>query len=998
MCRRIGHPRVSFFVLAVALAAAPVLGGQTDAFGPYSRASFWTKRDGLPAGEVRVIQQDRDGYLWIGTSAGLVRFDGVRFVRWNALGGPPLPEFEVRALCAAPDGSLWIAFTGRSGLFRFKDGQVTTSGDRDGLQGLVVKVIADPHGVMWAAGSRGLFTFRNQRWVRLGAADGLPGMSVEALSSDRMGRIWIGTAAGVFRRSRGSEPFTRVSTIPDSRAFVDDNTDTVWATGRLNLLSWIDRHDSIGRYSGPSDKVLAIDMTRDREDNLWISTLGHGLFLVSRHERRIIRHFSGEHELTSDVVLCVFEDREGNIWAGTPGGLDRFSKNVVASISAASAGINGRITSMTIGKTGEVWTGTSDGLYSSSPTGWKRYDRRHGLPSIAVRTLYRDSDGTVLIATDRGVARFAQGRIVQVQGTEMFTRIMTVTTDADGTIWMFDANNGLFRWTNGTVGSVDLPGTVRSKPLLCLYTDKENRVWAGFADGTVAVYHNGNFQVFTNEELSGITAIYQDRRGALWIGTEDGLRRFDQGRLNDVGSNGLPRRTVTGIIEDDEGHLWLSTKDGIIRVSAEDLDAAVQNRAHTVAYTFYDESDGLLGDLISGGNSTVGRRPDGTLWFLTRSGLAAIDPTRPARERVPAPVKIEAVVADRHALTAAAGVTLPPLTSNLRIDYTALSFAAPSRIRFHYRLEGLDTGWVDAGTRRQAFYTNLPPRQYRFQVTADNDGVPSESAAVWEFSIRPTFYQTNWFYAACTVTLVFVVWMSWRLRVAQVHRRFSLVLQERARIAREIHDTLLQSLVGVAVQFTALATELEQSPRSARDHLITLRRQIETYIREARRSIWDLRSAMLEASDFASALRSTGEAVAASTGMHFDFRFTGPVNCCPPTAQEQLLRIAQEAVANIARHSGATRFRVEVTIREGDAIVLRVIDDGRGFNEHGPESTGHWGLAIMRERAQLLGGHLIVTSTPDHGTEVEVVVPALGNGRPTSRDAVRAARTAIQPH
>jgi signal transduction histidine kinase len=432
------------------------------------------------------------------------------------------------------------------------------------------------------------------------------------------------------------------------------------------------------------------------------------------------------------------------------------------------------------------------------------------------------------------------------------------------------------------------------------------------------------------------------------------------------------RSRVGTIIDDDEGHLWLGVRAGIVRISPAEFDSPT-GESRRIRYALYDASDGLRGDLVPLGYPGVVRTPDGTLWFVTTDGLAVVDPHRLSKTRLAPPVAIEGVIADERQVEPLAGLPLPPLTSILRVDYTALSFAAPAHVHFRYRLDGFDNQWVDAGARRQAFYTNLPPRRYRFRVTAEN-----ESGADWEFSIRPTFYQTAWFYAACTMLSLLAGWAAWRARVGQVRRGFTLVLAERARIAREIHDTLLQSLVGVAVQFTALSTELESSPVSAKEHLTKLRRQIEIYIREARRSIWDLRSPTLDARDLAAALRLTGEQMIGDTPLRLEFRVSGTPRRCSPRVEEQLLRIGQEAISNAVRHAQATSVLVELAY--GDrSMLLRIVDDGRGFDPEDPGSQVHWGLAIMNERAQLIGARLEIVSRPGRGTRIELVVPSFAD-------------------
>ncbi len=337
---------------------------------------------------------------------------------------------------------------------------------------------------------------------------------------------------------------------------------------------------------------------------------------------------------------------------------------------------------------------------------------------------------------------------------------------------------------------------------------------------------------------------------------------------------------------------------------------------------------------------------------------------------------IEGVIADGRHFNPAPELRLPSNTSHLQIDFAALTLADPMRVRFRYRLEGFDHSWVDGGTGRQAVYTNLPPRAYRFRVVAsNNDGIWNQPGNVLDFAIEPMFYQTTWFYVLSVVTVALLVWASWQFRVRQVRRQFALVLAERIRMSRAIHDTLLQGLVGIALQFDNLANNLDSSSSSARNHFVRIRRQVEEYIREARQSIWDLRSPRLETHDLAVALRETGERALSGTSAQFEVAITGSPHRCPPPVEEQVLLIGQEALNNAARHARARRVRLELHYVDS-RLRLRVSDDGCGFDlEEAYHTNDHYGLMSMRERAAQVGGELNISTRPGAGTEVEAIVP-----------------------
>jgi signal transduction histidine kinase len=374
---------------------------------------------------------------------------------------------------------------------------------------------------------------------------------------------------------------------------------------------------------------------------------------------------------------------------------------------------------------------------------------------------------------------------------------------------------------------------------------------------------------------------------------------------------------------------------------------------------------------------------------VTGLGLTVIDPQALAVPTPQRPVRIEQVAANETRVAVRPGISLPPRTSRLEIDYTIVNLTSPFRTNFRYRLEGFDSGWIDAGTRRQAFYTNLPPRKYRFSLVASNSEGATLSSTSWDFSIAPMFYQTSWFYGATATAFVLAWWGGWYLRMRRVRREYELLLGERTRLSREIHDTLLQSLVGVALQFEAIAGDVESAPPATRTQFVRMRKRVEEYIREARQSIWNLRSPRLERRDLAAALSEFGEQAAAAGGVGFDLSVEGTPTRRPPAVEEQLLRIGQEAIMNAVRHARASVIKVELKFGD-DALVLRVSDDGTGFNVEAQsnELSGHYGLISMKERAGEAGGTLNVASSAQSGTQVTLVVPMSGQAwKPSHADA-----------
>jgi signal transduction histidine kinase/ligand-binding sensor domain-containing protein len=971
-----------------ALALLPLEARALDpatAVAGYAKSS-WTEKDGLPSSYIRAISSDSDGYIWVGTDAGLVRFDGVRFVRWEPPADTRLAGASVSALALGRDGNLWIAFMA-GGVGRLRGGELTYyRAQRGGPPSSSANVIFESRdGAVWLGSSRGLFKLDGQKWERAALDAANAEQVIWDIHEDRNGDIWIAAGSGVFRK-RGREAFRQVPAPVDVRSLGPDASGTLWVTTHDHALVPLAQN---GAPSTITDgrSVNGWRVLRDREGNLWAATLGMGLFRIRAHDvgrgsasLPRIEQFAERHGLTNDVVRAIWEDREGSIWIGTQNGLTRISDSaVIPTPGGIDPLISQPVRAVTVTSDGSVWVGTNDGLYRFTGALRRRYGLSEGLPNSGINALHGAGDGSLYVATEGGqVSRFWQGRFTPVRFPHGFNRVIAMTTDQPGGLWLSAADKGVLRWTDGVLTAFADSTEVARRPAQATFTDSGGRVWLGFDDGRVLRYDRGDLQTFELRESGGsmVAAFGEDRRGRIWAGTKNGISRFDTTAFVSLSPERFPVTNVSAIVEDHEGYLWLGVGAGVVRVNPDDLEKASTDPAHTVPHALYDRSDGLAGAPGRAGFPTAARARDGTLWFVTSNGLTLIDPHRLRHNHLVPRVLIEDVTTDGGAVAPRSHLRLPSGTAHLQISYTALSFSSASKLRFRYMLEGFDDTWVEAGTRRQAFYTNLPPGTYRFRVGANTHGVWSESTTPWEFSLAPAFYQTGWFYALCAVGLVSSTYTAWRYRVRQLRSQFSAVLGERARMGRTIHDTLLQSLVGVALQFDDLSSKLSVESADTQAQCRRLRDQVELYIREARQSIWDLRSPTLEKRSLAEALRELGEIVTAGQRVRFEVVTIGTPRPCDARKEEQLLRIGQEALANAVRHSEARHVRIEIRYEER-SVTLRVVDDGRGFDPEQVEqrTDSHWGLVGMRERAQQIGGRLRVTSEPGQGTKVETVTP-----------------------
>jgi signal transduction histidine kinase/ligand-binding sensor domain-containing protein len=947
----------------------------------YTVAS-WSRKDGLPTTHVRALAQDKDGYLWVGIDAGLHRFDGVEFVPWEILSSTRLPSTSVRMLFGSTDGSIWVGYAEPGGITRIlPDGVVRNYGEADGLgvgRVYVSSVSEDRRGAIWAGRSDGLYRFADDRWERWSPGHGVGPAAVISTYVDARGTLVIGTTAGIFQLREGESAFERIheSDIP-LRSIAADRFGRLWVSDAISGIRTVTEPPGSSQHG---ERSVGGQIVADRKGYLWLATI-QGLWRVQPQPESgaapIIEKVTASTGLLADGVSCLLEDREGNIWVGTSDGLNRLTPHKVK--SRTDLGFASAIERTAAG----IWVGSADELIHFPQSIPGSSVKRHRFDGT-IATIHADAHGVIWVATSRGVFR------VVPAGSEMsaarilaLNRVSLITSDADGGIWLNDQDAGVVRWDGNRVLSIpDLP-----RPIQAMYGHTDGSVWVAGADGRLTVIaRDRQVRVYGAQQglvASGYTVIYESRDGVVWLGAPDGLTRFANGRFTTLRrSENFPLQSFRAIVEDDTGQVWIGTEAGIHCMGRAEIDRAVDDPVYPLKYRLYDLSDGLAGfPLAVAGNRRAIRAQDGQLWFVTHRGVTVIDPQARQQSLSLTPVYIERISVGDRQFRASSTIVLPPRTSRLQIEYAILNLTSPLKTRFRYRLEGFDADWIDASTRRQALYTNLPPRRYRFVVQADNNEGTWGPTAALDFSIAPVFYQTRWFASVCVVALAAAIGAAWRMRLRRVRKEFALILGERARLSREIHDTLLQSLVGIALQCDAIAGDVGTSHTTAKSQLLRMRRQVEDYIREARQSIWDLRSPTLQRLDLAEALRAAGERATADSPIQFEFTVSGAPHRCSPKVEEQLLRIGQEAVLNATRHAQASRVRMALRYEDG-SVALQVSDDGRGFD---PETivdaaNGHYGLTTMKERADALGAMLRIDSTRGAGTEIETVVPVGAGG------------------
>jgi ligand-binding sensor domain-containing protein/two-component sensor histidine kinase len=964
--------------VAVAMSWAPPLyAAQFDAPESQYTRTLWTARDGLPSPRIYSITQDADGFLWLGTSAGLTRFDGKRFEFGRAL--DDRTRRPISAVRFARDGSLWFAFTTTARVGRLTGRDLVMY---DQFPGPVATLTQTRDGTIWAGGAGGLSVFRHDRWEPIAQHLFGPASAVNTLFEDQQGNIWVGTSNGVYRRPSGEQPFHLVIRMASTgaREFAETSAGEVLVNDPEYTIRPVNGPSGVQQKAGDLPRGDDIHLLYDRTGSLWLAT--------TRGLQRFVDYPRGRIEqiTTDNSITTLFQDRDANIWMSTADGLVRLSPSRIVSFTSTDRSLMSLRKVVAAATDGSVWAATRDGIVRFFEGRQTFYGTRDGAPSRA-RALHAGRDGAIWIGTDEGLTRYLRGRFesFRLPDRSQPHSVLSITSDLEGSVWLSDLQ-GLFRWKDGRFSRIDFlqkpPNAAR-----IIYADASGRLWVGVLEGAIAVYDRGQVQWYSENDglaQAPIVGIGEDARGVIWVATTSGISRFENGQFRTL-RRGIPGDVIIGLVVGQSGDLWVAVNSGIVRLSQHEFDKAIADPSYVIHSVIYDASDGLVGmPRFDGGNPNATRATDGTLWFATTHGVTVLDPRRLKQHQRPPRVVIEEAFADTRQVAVGQPARLPAGTSVVQVHFTAPAVDAETKLRFRHLLEGFDKDWVldGGGAPQSVLYTNLFPGSYRLRIGASyGDGVWSQPDAVWEFSVAPSFYQTRSFYAFCAIGLALSLWTAWQIRLGTVRRQLSVVFSERARVGREIHDTLLQSLIGVALQLDNISTELDNTPEVAKQQLQRVRREVEHCVGEANQSIWNLRAPRTEIRALPELLRAAAENIAVSAGAQFEFSLKSAPRSCAPAVEQQLLRIAQEAVTNAIRHARAEHVRM-VLEYQSDVLHLVIADDGCGFDprlitrDHGR----HWGLTIMQERAQQIGGRVTVTSVPNAGTTVEVFVPCSGAG------------------
>ncbi|HSU67237.1 MAG TPA: two-component regulator propeller domain-containing protein, partial [Tepidisphaeraceae bacterium] len=878
---------------------------------------------------------------WAATdSGGLLYLRDGQITRYTVNQG--LPSDSVRDLLLDRDGVLWVST--QSGLASIGKGSVRRYGAAEGLPATSPRALCEASdGSIWVGSDGpGLMVWNGSRFVPRALSLLPPDAAVRAIVCSPDGALWFGTTAGLIRLKDGKDQrFTEADGLADDWVYcVCSGLDgSIYAGTKDGFSRFRDGKFETFRTRDGLSQSTVYSLCHDREGSLWVGTkYGLNQFM----NRRTIP-FTTAEGLPSNDTGPVFQDASGTVWIGTIGaGLSWYDGRKFSTALTTGDGLSSNvILSLTGDQQGNLWVGTNHGLDRLRDKKVEQtFTTAQGLPSDTINCLLSDDAGTLWVGTGGGLAELRNGTFTQPAGADgpLRAAVIALCRRRDGAILVATRGGGLHAIVSGVVHPVpqeDLPPR-------------------------------------------DIDCFFEDADGLLWMGTRSGGLRLIEGNKTVSYSvrDGLYDDDIYGIVQDQKNDLWMACSKGMFSVSRNDLLKFARREILSFASTPFSPMDALRTiECTPGVQPAACRMDDGLVWFSTIHGVLAIDPEHP-RKLPPFPVVVEDLIVNGTSVNPMRVSRLPPGDTNLEFQYAGLSFIVPTRMTYRYRLDGFDKDWVEAGNRREAFYTNLRPGNYQFRVMAQNvDGTWSQSVTPLGFTLLPHFYQRREFTLICALFVAALVWVSYRMRVGRIREHLHAVVAERSRIARELHDTLMQGFAGITMEMQALSFKLPDSgEKGTLDEII---RDAGTCLREARQSIAGLRTTPSgTGSGLVASLTQTVQQLTEARGVRLKLKLNELLQPLPPDVEYNLLRIAQEAVSNSVKHSGARSIEVGLD-SNSRSLRLCVKDDGSGMKNGNGDNcvVGHYGLIGMKERATQIGADLQINSEPGRGTTVSVSVP-----------------------
>ena len=952
--------------------------------------AVWTVDEGLPQNSVNSILQTRDGYLWLTTSDGLVRYDGVRFMVFNRSNSAGLGSNRFRSLYQGDDGGLW-AGTDDGGLTVYRNGRFTTYTTKEGL----------PDNQVWrlsSDGAGGLLVFTRggiARWDGVGFVPFSPGAAIAGLSNaaaSPSGGFWYSDGGGLHKvdgQGLVSHGPREALSFPQPATIYEDTHGALWVGPRNGGLARLKE----GKFTtyGAGDGLPQAYVSAAYEDSrggLLFGTDGGGLV---RYDGTAFVTLMEPVNQSGKRIISIYEDREGNVWTGTVNnGLNRLTRTAVTVLSEREGLADNYVYPVLEDHAGVVWVGTwLKGLFKYSGGVFYDYGKEIGVSFPLVTALQEDSAGRLWVATGSTVGWIKNGKYTRLSGIGGSV-VQVIVEDRAQRIWI-GAKGGLFLYAGNELRRFTTKDGLADNEVTDLLEDHESNLWVATWGG-ISRMEGERFTSFKESDgLSSnhVRTLYEDRDGALWIGTYDGgLSRLKGGRFTRyTTADGLFSNGVFKILEDDSGNFWMSSNRGIFRISRSQLDDFAEGRLRSITSFPYGREDGLANTECNGGKQPAGiRTRDGRLWFPTQGGVAVIDPSVVTHNRLPPPVAIEECVLDREPAAFVPELRIEPGRENIEIRYTGLSFVKPEGVTFRYRIEGVDKNWVEAGSRRTAYYSHLPPGRYTFMVVAANsDGVWNERGTSFAIIVVPPFYRTWWFYTATFILVVCLIALTFERRVAHLKREratqeaFSRQLigsqeVERKRIAGELHDSIGQSLA-IIKNRAALSLSQPADHERAIEQLEEITDAAAHAMEEVHEIAFNLRPLQLDQVGLKMSIESLLKKASSAQGLRVSYDIDEIDGALAKDQEINLYRIVQECLGNIIKHADATNASVRVK-RAGHEVTLTIQDDGKGFAVEGGAALSNgrrgFGMLGIAERARMLGGQATFQSAPGQGTTVQV--------------------------
>ncbi|HKP38710.1 MAG TPA: two-component regulator propeller domain-containing protein, partial [Pyrinomonadaceae bacterium] len=891
------------------------------------RFDHWTTDDGLPQNSVYAITQTRDGYLWLATVDGLVRFDGVHFRVFDQNNSRGLTSNRFTCLFEDAEGTLWSG-TEDGGLTRYRNGQFKTFTTADGLPTNEVKQIqTNPAGGLLIATTNGWVTLLNDKFSPYSAKGSWYDLKIRFT---RSGSEWHYDQAGLHElRNGGERTFAIHGRVSDASLF-ESRDGSFWAgiptqqlvhitNGQLQSFTTRD-----GLPALPADAAIG-SFVEDQQGSLW---LGSANGLVRYRDGRFTT-YTMANGLSSNGILSLFADREGTIWIGTTtGGLNRLTRQFITSYSTRDGLAGDSVYPIYEDRDGVIWIGTHRLCFFKDGVIKNLAGDSFPLALTDVQAIGQDADGRVWISSYEKIAYVENGRIVEPpQVVKNIPGAQAIYTDRQRNVW-FGSKDGLFKLAGDVLTAYTTQDGLPGKDIKVIHQDGSGTIWIGTYDG-LARFKDGAFISFTIKDGLGsnrVRSIYEDADGILWIGTYDGgLSRLKDGRITPYKvTEGLFNNGVFQILEDARGNFWISSNRGIYRVSRQQLNDFAAGRVDRINCIAYGKLDGMLNTECNGGRQPAGvKARDGKLWFPTQGGVVVIDPEAVPFNNQPPPVLIEAVQVDGAPIDFAGGLSVKPGQASLEIHFTGLSFIKPEQVRFKYQLIGQDADWVDAGTRRTVNYSYLPPGRYTFQVIATNsDGVWNNQPALMRIQVLPPFYRTWWFVTIALLALIGLGAFAYTVRVNQLKRLnearavFSRQLidsqeDERKRIAAELHDSIGQELL-IIKNRAALGLKLLADPARAQEQIEQISGSASQAITEVRQIAYDLRPHHLDAIGLTQSLEELVDRVAGASQINLTAEIDNIDDVGAQHVAINIYRIVQEGLNNLVKHSQAEEAKLSI--------------------------------------------------------------------------------------